>query len=100
MWLPSLLRVVGDGPALSYVEEEVRPSRHLEVSRAVWSASRRVFPNAAELAGTFGPVSPLCVHRCLVLAQNSRAFCVSGVRNHLDQKVSVLCIQGLALIVQ
>lgn len=61
VWWPSLVRVVGDGPVFSYVEEGVRPSRHREVSPAVWSASRRVLPDAVDLAGTFAPASgPNC----------------------------------------
>jgi len=61
VWWPSLVRVVGDEPVVSYVEEGVRASRHREVTWAVWSAARRVLPDAAELAGTFAPGSgPNC----------------------------------------
>jgi hypothetical protein len=61
VWWPSLLRVVGDGPVLSYVEEGVRPSRHREVDPTTWSACHRVLPGAADLAGTFAPLSgPNC----------------------------------------
>jgi len=61
VWWPSLVGVVGDGPVLRYVEARVRPSRHREVSPSVWSASRRVLPDAVDLAGTFAPASgPNC----------------------------------------
>jgi hypothetical protein len=51
VWWPSLLRRVGDGPLLTYVENGLPPSRHREVTSAIWAGAGRVLPCAADLAG-------------------------------------------------
>lgn len=53
---PSELARSGDDLMFQWVASSVRPSRHLDVPAAVWSAAKAVLPEAEQLAGTF-PVS-------------------------------------------
>jgi hypothetical protein len=69
VWWPSVLAAVGDRPVLDYVDEGVRPSRHREVRRSTWTATARLLPAAADLAGTYPPGSgPNCFGTVLAAA--------------------------------
>ncbi|HLT61298.1 MAG TPA: hypothetical protein VK020_08910 [Microlunatus sp.] len=69
VWWPTLLHRAGDRPVLRFVAEGVRPSRHREVRRSVWTAAARLVPAAADLAGTFPDASgPNCFGTVLAAA--------------------------------
>lgn len=52
-WWPSTLDAVGEHPAVGYVLDGVKPSRHDEVPDTTWRDARSVLPCAERLAGTF-----------------------------------------------
>jgi len=69
VWWPSLLRRVGDQPLLSYIENGLPPSRHSEVTAAIWARAGRLLPGAANLAGKFPASSgPNCFGNVLAAA--------------------------------
>lgn len=69
VWWPSLLRRVGHQPLLSYVENGLPPSRHRQVTSAIWARAGRLLPGAADLAGKFPASSgPNCFGNILAAA--------------------------------
>jgi hypothetical protein len=69
VWWPALLRKVGDQPLLDYVENGLPPSRHREVTSAIWDSVGRLLPGAAGLAGRFPASSgPNCFASVLAAA--------------------------------
>ncbi len=69
VWWPSLLRRVGDRPLLSYVENGLPPSRHREVTSAIWARAAGILPRAADLAGNWPSGSgPNCFGNVLAAA--------------------------------
>ena len=50
---PSELRDRGDAPVIAFVQEGLRPSRHSEITPAVWARSAPLLPEARRLAGSF-----------------------------------------------
>lgn len=53
VWWPSLLEGNEVRALVPFVEEGVRPSRHLDVAAQVWSQCSTLLPGARPLAGTF-----------------------------------------------
>lgn len=69
VWWSSLLRRVGDRPLMSYVEHDLPPSRHREVTAAVWARAGRLLPGASDLAGRYPARSgPNCFGNVLAAA--------------------------------
>lgn len=69
VWWPDLLRRVGDQPLVDYVENGLPPSRHREVTAAIWNGAGRLLPAAADLAGKFPASSgPNCFGNVLAAA--------------------------------
>lgn len=46
VWWPALLRRIGDRPLLDYAENELPPSRHHEVTSAIWTSCCRKRPTS------------------------------------------------------
>lgn len=85
VWWPSVLHRVGDGPLIDYVSEGVAPSRHREITSAVWQTASRKLPAAAELAGRFPNGSgPNCFGNVLAAAGVAGAERERVVREPFD----------------
>lgn len=86
VWWPSLLRRVGDRPLLSYVENGLPPSRHREVTSAIWARAGQLLPGAADLAGKFPTASgPNCLSTVLAAAGVQAAESDWGQREPFEE---------------
>ncbi|MCP3805071.1 hypothetical protein NLX83_37975 [Allokutzneria sp. A3M-2-11 16] len=95
VWWPSILREVGDGPLVDYVEDGVRPSRHREVRSLNGYSRNRSSSGWPRTRHRFAALPEITVRASSSSVQSASG--VDGAGNHCRRSVSWPHTQPLVL---